>query len=512
LTLRLRRFAVVLALAGAAVAISIGLVRAPETHAAPGLSTGFADPFYASPNASTRAFWLDRTRATGASLVRFTVVWAGVAPIKPLNPSNPNDPLYQFASLDHAVKDAVQHGLVPVLTLTGAPSWAEGPGRPSTATAGSWKPDPGQLGEFGRALATRYAGNWPDPESPGSTLPHVKYFDAWNEPNLAVFLAPQYDGNTPVGAIFYRQMLNSFYDGVHGVRSDDVVLSGGTAPYGDDPGGQRTRPVTFWKTVLCLAGGSTLHATPCDGPAKMDVLSHHPINVSASPSVSADDPNDVGTPDMGRLQRLLSAAEDFHTISSGNHQLWATEFWVNTKPPDSVPGFPAPKQARYLELALYELWQGGASAAINLQVADESLNDPQQPNHAGVFNLDGSVKPSFATFRFPFVTVTQTTTKKKKKKSKKNRAAAAKKKSKKATTRILAWGKAPVGGTLTIQRQSGSSWLPVASLKVDAGEVFAKYLKPPKSKKKTKGKKKAKNPVYRAVVGPETSLPWTLTD
>jgi hypothetical protein len=499
-------------LVGSVVAVTIGLLAATPTHAAPGLATGFADPFYTSSSASARSFWLDRTRQTGASLVRFTIVWAGVAPLPPINPSNPSDPLYQFGFLDHAVKDAVAHGLVPVLTITAAPDWAEGAGRPAGVQPGSWRPDPGKLGQFATALATRYSGNYPDPESPGSRLPQVKYYDAWNEPNLAVFLSPQYDGNTPVGAQFYRQMLNSFYDGIHGVRSDDVVLSGGTAPYGDNPGGQRTRPVTFWKTVLCLAGSSTLRATPCDGPAKMDVLSHHPINVTGPPTESAGNPDDVGTPDMGRLQRLLNAAEDFHTISSGNHQLWATEFWVNTRPPDVFPGFPAPKQARNLELALYELWQGGATGAISLQVADGSLNDSKQPNHTGVFNLDGSMKPSFNTFRFPFVTVTQTTTKKKKKKKKNRAATAAKKKPKKPKTRILAWGKAPVGGTLTIQRQSGSSWLPVTSLKVDAGDVFAKYLKAPKTSKKKgkKSKSQAKNPVYRAVVGTETSLPWTL--
>ena len=120
----------------------------------------------------------------------------------------------------------------------GAPGFAEGPGRPSSATAGSWKPDAGAYGQFARAVAIRYSGSY-------EGLPRVRYYQAWNEPNLSMYLAPQYKGKRSVAPEIYRRLLNSFYAGVKGVDRANVVITGGTAPYGDEPGGDRTRPLTF---------------------------------------------------------------------------------------------------------------------------------------------------------------------------------------------------------------------------------------------------------------------------
>ena len=46
---------------------------------------------------------------------------------------------------------------------------AEGPNRPSltVAPAGTWLPQPAELGLFARALATRYSGGFVDPADPG---------------------------------------------------------------------------------------------------------------------------------------------------------------------------------------------------------------------------------------------------------------------------------------------------------------------------------------------------------
>ncbi len=197
-------------------------------------------------------------------------------------------------------------------------------------------------------------------------------------------------------------MLNQFYAGVKAVSHANVVVTGGTAPYGDPPGGDRTRPLTFWRSVLCLKGHKRLHRSKCPTKAKFDVLAHHPINTSGPPTQSARDPDDASTADFGQLRKILRAAKRHHTLGSKGHQrLWATEIWWSSKPPDPR-GVKATKQARYIEQALYLLWRQGAKVVINLQVRDPAQGASQV--YAGLYFHDGKPKPALTAFRFPFVT------------------------------------------------------------------------------------------------------------
>ena len=54
--------------------------------------------------------------------------------------------------------------------MTGAPAWAEAPGRPASALPGTWKPSPSDLADFMRAVAARYSGGF-DPDGPGPAPP-----------------------------------------------------------------------------------------------------------------------------------------------------------------------------------------------------------------------------------------------------------------------------------------------------------------------------------------------------
>ena len=138
------------------------------------------------------------------------------------------------------MRDAQARGLTVLLTITGAPPWAEGPGRSSSAAPGTWKPDSNALGEFAAAAARRY--------------PAVTRWQIWNEPNLNNHLAPQWtrrNGHSvSAAAPQYRRMLNASYAALKSVNPRITVVVGGAAPYGDPPGLSRTRPLTFWKTVL----------------------------------------------------------------------------------------------------------------------------------------------------------------------------------------------------------------------------------------------------------------------
>ena len=113
---------------------------------------------------------------------------------------------------------AVAHGLEPLVLTTGAPIWAEGEGRPAPVEEGpdarvgpgAWKPDAAAYGRFATALARRYSGAF-KPAGAASPLPRVRRFQAWNEPNLNSYLAPQWERTTSGYRAFspgrYRELL-----------------------------------------------------------------------------------------------------------------------------------------------------------------------------------------------------------------------------------------------------------------------------------------------------------------
>jgi hypothetical protein len=438
------------------------------------LITGFDDALFGSPDASTRQFWLGQASQAGASVARLTVSWAAIAPSRPANPSDPSDAAYRFGPLDAIVADAAAHGLRPLLTVVGAPPWAEGPGRPSNAPAGSWKPQPAELRQFAAALARRYGGGFPTALTP---LPRVTLLQAWNEPNLNNYLTPQWQGRKPVGALLYRDLLNAFYAGVKSVQPGDTVLTAGTAPYGDPPGGPRIRPVRFWRAIFCLKqrkGTLSRQKCPKAGRASFDVLAHHPINTSGGPNRRALNRDDASSADLFRITRVLRAAERFRTVTPrGHHPVWATETWWETNPLDAQFGVPPVQQAHRLEQALYLIWKGGGSAALNLQVGDSASHTPGQVDQSGVYLANGTPKPSSTAFLFPFVG------------------------DRLGRKTVRAWGKSPAGGTLLIQCARGGSWATLRSVQVQPGQVFATRLR------------LAKKSRLRATVAGQASLVWT---
>ena len=447
---------------GLSVVVACALAVLVPSAAAGAFSTGVG---VSAATATERNSQLDRARAAGARLVRIGVPWHLIAPSRPANPADPADPGYNFAFLDTQINETVAHGLRPMLTVGTAPPWAEGGGRPAAATKGSWKPDPEAFRDFATALARRYSGR-------------VRYYQAWNEPNLSQYLSPQYAGKRkPVGALHYRRLLNAFYDGVKGVSRGNLVVTGGTAPYGDRPGGQRTRPLAFWRDVLCLRKKKNrLLGAKCNPKPKFDVLAHHLINTSGAPRRSALHPDDASTADLGSVRKTLRAAEKRHRIAGSRrrHQIWVTEIWWESNPPDRVRGLPLAKQARYLEETMFLAWKGGAKAVINLLLEDPpSTGDPLASNDSGLYFSNGQPKPALTAFRFPFVAerISRQT--------------------------VRAWGRAPAGGQLTIEVSRKGGWKKLGGRRVGANRVFTDRLR-------LRGKAK-----LRARVGGETSLVWS---
>ena len=345
-----------------------------EAMAKQPLRLGIFDGLLRSADAGERDQWFDRVAGEDSDLVLSVITWAAVAPADPpvgFDPADPADPAYNWGTVDDFVRDAKARDLDVILTVTSAPRWAEGKHRPRGADPGTWKPDAGELRAFAHAVAARYSGSFVDPAAPAAgPLPRVRDFQAWTEPNLPNHLAPQWQGKKARSPEIYRKLLNGFYAGVKSVSKSNRVITAGTAPYGDDPGGPRMRPLRFWRDVFCLRDRRKLKPTRCPAKAEFDVLAHHPINTSGPPRQSAINPDDVSSPDLGSLERTLRRAVAAGTVRPGGRKpLWVTEFWWESKPP-AKRGWSPRKQARFIAESLYLFWKGGASAAVNLRIRD----------------------------------------------------------------------------------------------------------------------------------------------
>ncbi len=324
---------------------------------------------------------LAKIRAAGASVVRIPVDWRDTvaeAPPAGFDARDPADPAYRFALIDAAVRAAAADGLTPLLVVSHAPAFAEAPHRWPYAFPGSWAPSPAALGEFASALARRYDGAFPDPLLPGESLPRVRLLQAWNEPNLARYLEPQWvvadERWSAFSPLLYRQMLNAFYAGVKAVEPSDLVISAGVAPDGDRAGVGRMAPVQFLRALLCLPAAAGRSARPgtraCADPPHFDVLAFHPLSVG-DPDVAAASSLDVSIADAAKISGLLDEAERLHSALPAAHKpIWVTELNWESSPP-SRGGVPAPLQALWISRALHRLWVAGVGL-----VAWQFLVDP----------------------------------------------------------------------------------------------------------------------------------------
>jgi hypothetical protein len=474
---------VVAALASLLAVAALGLL-APPAHAASPFTRAFTDDVWYD---AIGASWVQPTVATGARLVLLEMDWASVEPTPPApgsDPTTPSAPQYQFAAYDDVLRKFAGTGISIAFLITDAPAWAEAPGGPpALEQQGAWRPSALAFGQLATAVAARYSGSYPDPAKPGQALPRVRYFQAWAEANFDIHLAPQWiqSGGSwiPTGPGIYRDMLNAFSAGIKSVHSDNVVITSGFGPYGDRAGGCtnqnlgngcRMPPALFLRTLLCLKGQALKNAA-CPNPAHFDTLAMDPYEVGA-PTVPAANVDDVTAPDLGKLTRIMNKARRVgRVVPTAAKQLWVTEFSYDSNPPNPTAVSTA-TQARWLEESFYIFWKEGVNTAVWYLLRDQPGTDYTTSYFSGVYFYNGTRKPSFEAFRFPFVVMPAT----------KKTAAA--------------WGIVPRKGTVTVQHQKNGAWQTLFHVKVSAGGTFVRSLS-----SRLHGS-------FRAVVGGESSLVW----
>lgn len=428
--------------------IIIAAVTVASLSAAPAASAfrlGFEDSLaFASNTRSANNWWLTAGKAIGGSMFRFELKWRSAAPTEPKNGSNQADPAYRWAFADTAVRYARSIGAEPELSVSCAPEWAQGPNPPAVALGakgcfdpaapqtGSWKPDAAELGKFAAALATRYDGKHADPLNPGQTLPRVRLYEAWNEPNYKMFLTPQCSKGSllPIGRCSsrgrlespdaFRTLLNSFYDGIKSVQPDAMVAIGGLGSGAASSQGREIAPQQFLRSVLCLAGQRPpfTAAASCPVKAKFDALGIHPYTFMGTPTTNVGPWTMTQLGNTPELRRTLDAASDLGTVEpAGRKALWATEFAWATNPPGRygrsglAAGIPPSKAAAYTAESIYRLWSWGVEWASWWSATDRNsglgatgTSWPTgfyfEPNSM-LDDPSASAKPGLEAFRFP---------------------------------------------------------------------------------------------------------------
>ncbi len=450
------------------------------------MELGFTDQGLVQlPNpADTQAGLQNATRA-GGTVWRFYVRWSVIAPRRPQTTTDATDPSwsgYNWARVDATLREIAAAGQQPLPFIAGAPAWAEGPNRPDTSEApsGTWRPSPSDFRSFAVAMAKRYSGTFPDPLTPGATLPAITTWQAWNEPNLSVDLTPQWtrtaSGWKAASPGIYRKLLNAFYAGVKSVRPDNLVVTAGTGPYGDlNEGDARMPPVRFWRELLCVGKGARPKARRC-AKVSFDAIAHHPYPIGP-PRRTARNADDAVVPDVRKITRLVGPALRAGTIRPRKSKpLWITEIsWDSSPDPD---GLPLAEQATYLEGALYVLYQQGADVVTWFNLRDDAPTPSYAATYqSGIFLRGASPsedtpKPAYTAFRFPFTAYRNS-----------------------GIARL--WGMAPAAGvSVTVQAQRGNQWVTAATLRARGDRTFTGRLRV------------GPNTNLRATTGTDTSLVW----
>jgi len=368
----------------------IALLAAPAAavHAAQKMPIGFFDDptFRWSPN---RADNLRQASVAGASVIHTTASWAGIAPTKPANPANGDDPAYKLADLDELVFQSGIYGLRVMIDINGTPKWANGGKAPNVM--------PKRLSDlttFAKMLSNRYNGR----QGHGT----VALWSVWNEPNLQLFLTPQFSPSrtvtavktvkgkkvkykktvfTIVGPANYAKLYKAAYAGIKSGNPLAKVAIGETSARGRDKplGGVSASlaPGTFAKYLAKVHG------------LKFDAWAHHPYPTSPNlpPLQKVRYPNVT-------LSTLPKFEKDLKKYFHRSVPVWITEYGHETKPPDPH-GVSYALQAKYAVQALTIAKNDPNVQMFIWFVFHDSSGNPWQ---SGLYTSSGAQKPAYDPF------------------------------------------------------------------------------------------------------------------
>ena len=345
-------------------------------------STGLID-IDAFQSSDTLPF--ERAEAAGTKYVKNNLYWtktvSGAELAKrpgtseePFVATDPSSPYYDWTAYDRFVRNAASHNLTPILSVTNSPRWA----RSGCTDSEVCSPKPGDYADFAKAAAARYSGTF-DPGDGQGTLPRVKYWQAWVEPNLSLFYRPVFKNNgAPASPFSYRKLLNAFYGAVRSIKGSNVIMAAGLAP--NAVPGRAIAPLDFTRRMLCMEGNFKKPRPKggCSARTKADVWAVHPYTTGA-PTHFPTKPDNMSVAALPRMVKLLKAARNAKRLrgSGSTTPLWATEFSWDSKPPDPG-GLPSNTQTRWVAQAMYIMFRSNVKTMIWFGLRDE-MRDGSRP-------------------------------------------------------------------------------------------------------------------------------------
>jgi hypothetical protein len=171
---------------------------------------------------------LDLIADTGVTTTRVDLHWSSIAPSRPDDPRDPSDPAYDWGRADLIMLGLAERGITPIVSAYNTPRWASGGRSEPGIVDNVLAPDPDDFADFMGALAARYSGE--GRSAAGDPLPEVRRFEIWNEPNLAGFLRPQFEGDVPVSLDNYAAMVSAAYPAIKEANADAIVIAGVGGP------------------------------------------------------------------------------------------------------------------------------------------------------------------------------------------------------------------------------------------------------------------------------------------
>jgi hypothetical protein len=364
-------------------------------------------------------------RSIGVNILRVEVIWSDIAPdpksrLRPaFNATDPSSyPAANWAPLDRLVNEARGYGIqLDFMATGGAPLWATQTGGPPCGTVGTapvcfddvFEPSGSEYGQFVQAVGRRY--------------PSVHFWDP--------ALAPQYfNSSVPVSANIYRGILDAGWNALHatGHGGDTIVVTSlsqdGSAVVGETG---TSAPLIFIRTLWCGTSSYThLSGTAASeaGCPTTKAGYQHPALFQASgvgvhPYPYAGPPThiDFPTPDgveFAEIPHLITGLDRLQQLYTPLHKKCKKSHKNGKKSCKRVYG-------RYKQMAAYNTeysYQTGYASADNeaqyinwaeyLSYKNQRISSYDQYElkdvswfHTGLINLDGSLRPSFYSFRLP---------------------------------------------------------------------------------------------------------------
>ncbi len=331
----------------------------------------FDDPSFRWSNVTTSN--LLSAQRTHSSIVHVLVNWSTVAPTRPANPLNGNDPAYHLSDVDALVRSAQQYGFEVLMTIAQTPKWANGGKTPNYPPTNM-----GTLTQFSRMLATRYNGSKPG-------VGTVRRFSVWNEPNLGLFLAPQFSKSGKiVSPATYAKLYAAAYSGIKKGNPSALVAAGETSNRGKNRptgnvGNDSVAPATFARMLSVV-----------NPKLKFDAWATHPYPTSYT---------------LGPVQRVAYPNVAFTTMTRFGADLakwfhrpipiWITEYGEQTKPQYPFGGVSYAKQAADVKSALQLASQ---NQYVQMFVWFIFRDSNGQTWFSGVVAKNGTKKPAYAAF------------------------------------------------------------------------------------------------------------------